>query len=269
MNPQGIPGVNMLLLRNDSIWTDLKSDVLKIDELLKETSHKSVTGFIEFTFSDFCDIILLDKGEILQCVKLKKERTIPINESEIFRDLEKKKASVGFYRLRKEALLMIHKMINGKPLFENMNSKYVDIRQLLLTLEKDAFTGIVTIQSEKRKCFIWLEKGYPLNCECNRKSEINSAQCLDNLLNTRDLLVSVYREEKATDIILILKEVTRGILGEPVEKIEKILEDSGTSKEELLKTAEEIEKLTYLFLDKKKAKTLSKKLKGTIEEVMS
>ena len=259
----------MLLLKNDPIWTDLKSDVLIFDELLQDAHHKSVTGFIEFDFADFHDIILLDKGEILQCVKIKKERIIPINEKEILKDLKKIEATVGFYRLKKEVLVMTYKMIHGKPVFENMSSKYVDIKQLLLTLEADTFTGIIVIQSNRGNCYIWMEKGYPLNCACNRKDEVkNSAQCLENLLNTKDILVSVYKEEKITDIIITLKEVARDILGEPVEKIEKMLEDSGTSEQELLKTVEEIEKVTYLFLDKKKANTLSEKLRKTIEEVI-
>jgi hypothetical protein len=259
----------MLLLKNDPIWTDLKSDVLIFDELLQDAHHKSVTGFIEFDFTDFHDIILLDKGEILQCVKIKKERMFPINESEILKDLKEIEAIVGFYKLKKEVLVMTYKMIHGKPIFENMSSKYVDIKQLLLTLEADTFTGIIVIQSNRGNCYIWMEKGYPLNCACNHKDEVkNSARCLENLLNTKNIEVSVYKEEKITDIIITLKEVARDILGEPVEKIEKMLEDSGTSEQELLKTVEEIEKVTYLFLDKKKANTLSEKLRKTIEEVI-
>ena len=260
-----------MLIKDDPLWSGLESDVLKVDELLEEIQSRSVTGFIEFAFSDFSSVILLDKGEILQCVKIKKEKKITATRTEILKDLAKMKARIGVYRLKKEIFLIMCGMINNEPVFENMSSKFVDIKQLLLTLEKDTFSGIVTVDSEKGTCFVRLEKGFPVNCICRKINEktVESLDCLDTFLDARqeDYRVSVYREREKPPIITALKGLTKEILGDN-EKIEKMLEESGTSKEELLKTVEDIEKITYLFLDKKKAGILSEKLKETIEEVI-
>lgn len=260
-----------MLLKDDPIWTDLKSDVLKIDELLRKAHQESVTGFIEFNFPDFSAAILLNEGEIHQCTKIKEGRAFPIGKSEILKNLEKMKANVGFYRLEKEILSIICRIINSDPVFENMSSQYVDIKQLLLSLEKDDFTGVVAVHSEIEHCFIQLENGSPAHCICKRMKEVvESIDCLERFLNSHNtMVVSVYKEGRKPDVVATLKKVTGEVLGEPVEKIEKMLEDSGTSRKELLKTVEEIEKLTYLFLSKKKAKELSKKLKETIEEVIT
>lgn len=259
-----------MLIKDDPLWCDIKSDVLKIDELLEEIRSKSVTGFVEFDFLDFSSVIFLDQGEILQCIKVKNEKEFPVTKPEILKDLKRMVADVGVYRLKKEVLHIMCGVINDEIVFDNMSSKFVDIKQLLLTLERDTFSGIVAVKSEKGECFVKLEKGFPVNCICQKTNEkiVESLDCLDDFLDfSQEFLVSVYREREKPHVITMLKKVTRDILGDN-EKIEKMLEDSGTSKEELLKTVEEIEKVTYLFLDKKKAGILSQRLKETIEEVI-
>jgi hypothetical protein len=261
----------MLLLKHDPIWSDVTSDILKPGELLKEANHTSVTGFIEFDFQDFRDFILLDEGKILHCVRTRGNKAFSVTRPDILNDLKKTTATVGFFRLKKEILHMTYTIITGEPLFKNMDSKYMDIKQLLLRLEKNAFTGVVTIQSGKGDCFMRLENGSPMNCICERKNQIiGGSECLDSLLNESggDILVSAYKEsETYYDVVTKLKEAAAQVLGGQVEKVETMLEESGTTHEELLKTIEEIEKITYLFIDKNKADLLAEKLRKTVEVI--
>lgn len=265
--------VNIPLLRNDPIWFNLGSDVLKIDALIEEVSQKSVTGFIEFIFPEFSATILLDDGEILQCVKIKDEKTYPVNKSEILEYLKKMKATVGLYRLKKETVLATYRIMNSEPMFENMSTQYVDVKKLLLTLETDKFSGIITVRAERRECSVVLEKGIPVCCLSNKMNgSVDYVACLKEfleILKEKNMVVSAYKENENTSVGARLRKIAREVLGEDVEKIEKMLKESGKSREKLLKAAEEIKKFTYLFLDKKKADMLSQRLKETIEEGFS
>lgn len=258
----------MLLLKDDPLWTDLKSTILKVDELLAKAHQESITGFIEFDFSEFSAAILLDEGEILQCITVKNGKLSPVKEKDIFTLLKGTEARVGFYRLKKDIIHIIHQMVTSDVLFENMDSQYMDIKQLLLTLEGENFTGVIVLHSPEGECYLSLVNGSPGYCICKKSDRIiDSAQCVEQLLDTSaTMLVSAY---KVKSDISLLKDVVQKVMGENVERIEKMLDESGTSREELLKTVDEIEKITYLFFDKKKAKVLSQKLKKTIEEVMS
>ncbi len=260
----------MILLKTDPILSDLKSTTLKIDKLLEKAKEDSVTGFIQFDFPSFSAAILLVNGEILQCIKIKHEKPYPVSKTEIFRDLEEMEAYVGFYRLKRDMLLITYRMADSVPLFENMRSRNVDVKQLLLTLEADNLSGVVVLKSQNGECYLVLEEGSPSYCICRRDNEtIDNAECLGQFLDApeKDVLISIYRE-KGIDILARLKQVVIDVMGESVEKIDRMLEESGRSREELLKTVKEIEKYTYLFFDKKRAKILSEKLEKTIEEVM-
>lgn len=260
----------MLLLKDNPIWSDLSSDVLKIDGLLEETSQRSVTGFLEFDFSEFSAVIFLSEGKILQCARIKDEKVYPVNKPKILEYLKEREAKVGIYKMKKEIVLLECRIMRSEPVFENMSSQYVDAKKLLLTLETEKFSGVVTIRAEQGECFVVLEKGSPAYCLCSNPDRIvDDPECLGKFLeiSKENMQITVYRESQK-DVVTTLKEVTSSILGERVEKIEEMLETSGKSKEELLKTAEDIERFTYLFVDKKKAKVLSQNLKEKIEEVI-
>lgn len=271
MEKQPCNGVNMLLLKNDPLWSDLKSDVLKIDGLLEEANQKALTGFIEFEFPDFCTAILLDSGKILHCIEIKNETASLISKSEILQYLKEMKADVGLYRLKREILLLTSRIITSDPVYENMSTQYVDARKLLLTLETEKFSGIVDIQAEHGECYVVLEIGFPAYCVCRRENTVvDHAKCLEEFLTLpeKTMVVNVYRTSEKAGVITMLKEAAREILGEHVTRVEEMLDASGKSKEELLKTVEEVERFTYLFLDKKKAKTLSQRLEEIVEEVI-
>ncbi len=267
-----LDGVIMLLLRDDPVWVDVNSDVIRIAPLLEEVNQKSVTGFIEFDFSSFSAIIFLNEGKIAQCAEIKNEKACPVKKSDILGYLEKKSATVGLYKMKKEVVMLTCRIIDSEPVFENMSTQYVDARKLLLSLDASKFDGVATVRAEQGECFVVLEKGSPVYCVCKKIDEIvDSAECLERFLEIskeEDMLVSVYKEREKPEVIVRLKEAAREVLGERVERIEEMLEISGKSRAELLKTIEEIERFTYLFLDKKKAKKLSQTLEETIEEVM-
>lgn len=263
-------GVTMFLLKNDPVFSDLKSDILKIGVLLEEIKQESVTGFIEFDFSEFSAVVLLDEGEILQCQKIENGKAYAVNQSEILKYLEEMKASVGLYKLKKEAVRTTCKVITNEPLFEDMSTQCVDAKKLLLTLEADKFNGMVSVRAEQGECSVVLEKGVPVLCLSEKTSGSGHVECLKEflgILKEKDALVSVYREKKRCfDIGSRLKEVVREILGDGAENIEKMLENSGKSREELLKTVGELENIVYLFVDEKKADTLLQRLRETIKE---
>lgn len=258
----------MFLLKDDPLWSDLKSTILKVDELLVKAHQESITGFIEFDFSTFSAVILLDEGEILQCITLKNGKSSLISKNDILTYLKDMEARVGFYRMKKDIIHIIHKMVTSDVVFEDMDSQYMDIKQLLRTLEGDTFTGVVMLHSPEGECYISLENGAPAYCVCKKVDTItDNVQCLELFLDTSTpMRVSAYKVKRD---ISLLKTVVQNVMGEKVERIEKMIDESGTSEEDLLKTVDEIEKITYLFFDKKKAKVLSQKLKETIKEVIS
>lgn len=263
----------MLLLRDDPVWVDVNSDVIKFDPLLEEVNRRSVTGFIEFTFPNFSAVILLNEGKIAQCAEIKNGKAYPVKRPDILVCLEKMNANVGLYTMKREIVTLTCRTIDGDPVFENMSTQYVDARKLLLSLEADKFSGVFTVRAQQGECFVMLEKGTPIYCVCKQVDDVvDSVECLERFLEIskdEDMLVSVYREKEETDVIARLKETTEEALGEHIERIEEMLETSGRSRAELLKTVEEIGNFTYLFLDKKKAKTLSQNLKEVVEEVMT
>jgi hypothetical protein len=258
----------MLLLKNDPVWNDMKSSILYMENFLHRLYEEKTTGFLELEFPDGLAIMLLDYGEIILCARCSSTSTHPVAQAEILHQLKAQQAVIGCYRLKKEIVHINYHICTGELLFKDTTPGDMDIKKLLVQLEDDAFTGVVTIASEEGVCYILLEKGSPEYCVCQRKSElIDSAECVDWFLNlpSKRLLLTVYRGLKP-DLMVRLKEVVTDVLGEPVEKIVSMLEESGPDKQELLKTVSEVEKITYLFFDKKRAKILSKKLREEIEE---
>jgi hypothetical protein len=258
----------MLLLKNDPVWNDMKSSILYMDSFLDRLYEEKTTGFLELEFPDELAIMLLDHGEIILCARCSSATARPVAQAEILNQLKAQQAVIGCYRLRKEIVHINYHICTGELLLENTRSEDTDIRKLLVQLEDDAITGVVTIASEEGVCYILLEKGSPEYCVCQRKSElIDSSECVDWVLNlpSKKLLFRVYRGLKP-DLMVRLKKVVTDVLGEPVEKIVNMLEESGPHKQELLRTVSEIEKITYLFFDKKKAKILSQRLREAIEE---
>ena len=261
----------MLLIRKQPILSDITADLPKIHALLKEAHQNSITGFMEFKFNEFSGLLLLEERNIIQSIKLKRGKSFIIDISEILEESQKTHARVGLFSMDKKLVHITLNIINGEPLFENVSSKYVDVRKLLRSLETDNFTGIAIVHSGKEECYITFDTGIPFTCICRKEDEIiENAECLEKLLKDikTNLLISAYKKTKKPDIINTLKLISKEVLGEHVEKIEEMLENSGTTKEEFHETINEIESLTYLFLDKKKAKTLCKKMKDVVEEVM-
>ncbi|MGD2250811.1 MAG: hypothetical protein PVF58_20630 [Candidatus Methanofastidiosia archaeon] len=262
----------MLLLKSNPVWHGLRSDILKVNQLLEEAHSKSITGFIEFSFSDSQDVALLEKGNILQCIQITpaSSKICVISRKDIIHHVETEKAVVGLYNLKEDMLRIIHWIATGDILFENLDSSYTNIKQLLLKLAKENFTGVVNMVSEAGDCYLMLENGSPGYCVCVKgDTAIDSAQCLDGFLNTKpDFSITVYRKRPIADITPRLKEIVREVMGENIPKIEAMLDESGKTKQDLLKTVKEIEKMTFLFFDKKKTEILSRKLKETIEEVI-
>jgi hypothetical protein len=261
----------MLLVRNNPIISNTTADLIKIERLLKEVSEAATTGFMELQFNDFSGLILFADGTPLQSIKLKREKSFIVDISEIFQECRKTPVTIGLFTMDKKLVDITLNICRGEPIFENVDSKYVDIRKLLRSLETDNFTGIAVLSTGEEACYITFETGIPLTCICNKGNAIiESTECLENLLkNFKDnLSISAYKRAQKPNIINTLKLLSREVLGEHMGKIEEMLENSGDTKEELLQTIEEIEKVTYLFLDKKKAKTLCKKMKNTVEEVI-
>jgi hypothetical protein len=264
----------MFLLKNDCMWCDLESHVLKIDALLEEVGQECVTGFIEFIFPDFSAVILLDEGNIIQCVKIEDGKVYPVRNSEILMYLEEMGATVGLYRLKKEIVLAMCRIITSIPVAEPVSTQNVDAKELLRALEADDFSGVVTVRAERGECSVILEHGVPVCClSRNMNGRADSVECLKEFLEIvkeDDMVMSVYRsEENCTDMRARLRKVAGEVLGEPVEEIEEMLEGSGKSKEELLKTGEKITAYTCLLFDKEKANMLSQRLNQVIENGFS
>ncbi|MGC1121101.1 MAG: hypothetical protein WBA22_08400 [Candidatus Methanofastidiosia archaeon] len=258
----------MLLLRNDPVWNDMKSSILYMENFLQKLNEEKTTGFLELEFPDGSAVMLLDQGEIILCARYSGTGTYPVAQAEILHQLKAQQAVIGCYRLKKEIVHINYHICTGELLFKDTNSENMDIKKLLVQLEDNAFTGVVTIASEEGFCYILLEKGSPEYCVCQRRNElIDSAECVEWFLSlsSKKLLVRVYGGQEPR-LIVRLKDVVTEVLGEPVEKIVSMLEESGSDKQELLKAISEIEKITYLFFDKKKAKILSQRLREVIEE---
>lgn len=265
-----VTGVPMLLLKTNPLWQGLKSDVLKVDQLLEEAHEKSVTGFIEFDFSDVQCVALLEDGNILQCVQLNSQSNTfcVVSRKDITERTKTEKAVVGLYTLKKDMLRMVCWLATSDVIFENLDSSYTNIKQLLLKLAKEKFTGIVTMESQAGECYLMLKGGAPGYCVCVKgDTATDNAHCLNTFLNADpQFSINVYKKKK--DITPQLKEIVREVMGKKMPKIETMLDESGKTKQELLKTVKEIEKVTYLFFDKKKTENLTQKLKTAVEEVM-
>lgn len=261
----------MLLLRNNALVSGITADVQKVHTLLEEVQSNTTTGFMELHFNTFSGCIFFVDGKILQSIKQKGEKSLVIELSEILHECQKTNPTLGLFAMEEPLVHITLNMINGEPLFENVHSKYVDVRKLLRSLETDDFTGVAVLSTGKEACYISFETGIPLTCICNKGDTIiESVECLETLIKnfSDNLYISAYKIVEKPNIITTLKRISREVLGGRVIKIEEMLENSGDTKEELLLTIAEIEKVTYLFVDKKKAKILCEKLKNTVEEVI-
>lgn len=239
-----------------------------MERFLRTLREEKTTGFLELEFPDDRAVILLDHGETILSVRCTSTNTYPVAYAEILHQLKTQQALIGCYRLKKEVVHINYHICASDPLLEDTVARNMDIKKLLVQLGDNLFTGVVTLTSEEGLCYILLERGFPEYCICQRKNElISSAECIDWFLSlpSKNIVLSVYGGKKP-DLAVRLKEVVTDVLGEPVEKIVSMLEESGSDKQELLRAISEVEKITYLFYDKKKAKILSQRLREAIEE---
>ena len=152
----------MLLLRNKPLIQNLKSSYVKIEELILEMKKKKLTGFIDVKLKDTRDILLYNSGKVVKVLRINSDIRITDKDSVVF-DLVKAGAVFSAYKMKENFVKMILFSIENEPLYKNLTTGFIDIKKLMKKLQKDEFSGVISIYwDEEREGAILMKSGLPL-----------------------------------------------------------------------------------------------------------
>ncbi|MCD6128076.1 MAG: hypothetical protein J7J21_06900 [Methanomicrobia archaeon] len=173
----------MLLLRNDPLIENIKSDYIKIEKLMLEMKEKKLTGFFEVNLGKFSDILIYNSGKVVKVLQINSNfRTI--NKDKVVLDLVKSEAVFSAYRMKESYLKALLFSIENVPLYKNLSSDFVDIRKLLKKLEKDKFSGVIYVRWNKRsEGIILMDSGSPkASAYMEEKIVMEGAEALETII---------------------------------------------------------------------------------------
>jgi len=173
----------MLLLRNDPLIENIKSDYIRIEKLMLEMKEKKLTGFFEVNLGKFSDILIYNSGKVVKVLQINSNfRTI--NKDKVVLDLVKSEAVFSAYRMKESYLKALLFSIENVPLYKNLSSDFVDIRKLLKKLEKNKFSGVIYVRWNKRsEGIILMDSGSPkASAYMEEKIVMEGAEALETII---------------------------------------------------------------------------------------
>ena len=173
----------MLLLRNDPLVENIKSDYIRIEKLMLEMKEKKLTGFFEVNLGKFSDILIYNSGKVVKVLQINSNFRA-INKDKVVLDLVKSEAVFSVYRMKESYLKALLFSIENVPLYKNLSSDFVDIRKLLKKLEKDKFSGVIYVRWNKRsEGIILMDSGSPkASAYMEEKIVMEGAEALETII---------------------------------------------------------------------------------------
>jgi len=173
----------MLLLRNDPLVENIKSDYIRIEKLMLEMKEKKLTGFFEVNLGKFRDILIYNSGKVVKVLQINSNFRA-INKDKVVLDLVKSEAVFSVYRMKESYLKALLFSIENVPLYKNLSSDFVDIRKLLKKLEKDKFSGVIYVRWNKRsEGIILMDSGSPkASAYMEEKIVMEGAEALETII---------------------------------------------------------------------------------------
>jgi hypothetical protein len=172
----------MLLLRNKPLVQNLKSNYVRIEELILEMKEKKLTGFIEVKLKNSKDILLYNSGKVVKVLRIDPDVRITDKNSVVF-DLVRVGAVFSVYEMKENFVKMILFSIENELLYKNLTTEFIDIRKLMKKLQKDEFSGGIHVCHGDCEGGILMESGLPSESVYMEKDVIEEgAEALENIV---------------------------------------------------------------------------------------
>lgn len=189
----------MLLLRNKPLIQNLKSNYVRIEELILEMKEKGLTGFIEVKLKNSKDILLYNSGKVVKVLRIDSAVHITNKNSVVF-DLVKVGAVFSVYEMKENFVKMILFSIENELLYKNLTTEFIDMRKLMKKLQKDEFSGVIHVYHGNCEGGILMESGLPSESVYIEKDIIEEgAEALENIVRESErkiINVDVFTDKK-------------------------------------------------------------------------
>ena len=189
----------MFLLKNKPLVQNLKSNYVRIEELILEMKEKKLTGFIEVKLKNSKDVLLYNSGKVVKVLRIDHDVHITDKNSVVF-DLVRVGAVFSVYEMKENFVKMILFSIENEPMYKNLTTEFIDIRKLMKKLQKDEFNGVIHVYSSDCEGGILMESGLPSESVYVEKDIIEEgAEALENIVREserRIANVDVFTDKK-------------------------------------------------------------------------
>lgn len=181
----------MMFPKDRTIYANLNTSFTSFEALLADLKTRRLTGYVELTFPGYTGTLLVSEGDLVNaCEEAGTNRlTGAAAVRAICARAADKDGSVNVYSAFPDVVLLIHRLIDSRPLYKDLTSAFTSLDRLIAKLRTDGLTGYVEVQvtDGAGTGVIYLSAGEPVESVLSTRSEFVVGQ---EALNTIVQLVS-------------------------------------------------------------------------------
>jgi hypothetical protein len=158
----------MLFPKDRTIYANLNTSFTAFEALLADLAFKRTTGHVDVTFPGYQGALLLNGGEIVQAVEVVngEKLTGPVAAHHVVAKATEKNGSITVFGLAPEIVTLIQRVIDARPLYQDLTSAFTSLERLIAKLRGDGLTGYVEVSVGEGQSMgiILLAAGEPVEC---------------------------------------------------------------------------------------------------------
>ncbi|BAT72138.1 hypothetical protein TST_1351 [Thermosulfidibacter takaii ABI70S6] len=139
----------MILPKGKPLYTNLKTKIVRFENLLDELKEEGFTGYIQIELSDETGTLFMERGKILS-TSTQASVDNPLAHL-IKKSISDPNGLINVYALEPELVNILASVFDKKPFIKGFPFDVVDVEKLLDRLSRDSFTGVLLVEDPKKE----------------------------------------------------------------------------------------------------------------------
>ncbi|MCL4241788.1 MAG: hypothetical protein KJ048_10580 [Dehalococcoidia bacterium] len=170
----------MMFPKDRTIYANLNTSFTSFEALLADLKNRRLTGYVELTFPGYTGTLLVSEGELVNaCEEAGANRLTGVSAIRaICARAAEKDGSVNVYSAFPDVVLLLHRLMDSRPLYKDLTSAFTSLDRLIAKLRADGLTGYVEVQvaDGAGTGVIYLSAGEPVESVLSTRSEFVAGQ---------------------------------------------------------------------------------------------
>lgn len=137
----------MVIPKGKVVHEDLSTSFTDITELLRELRENSFTGYCQVNFWEYCGILFLDRGRIVNAFEEIGNNKVPGEKAikNILERAKQKDGTVSVFQLSDELVATLASVLNSKAKYRDLTTELTSLEKLISKLKKEEHSGYVEV----------------------------------------------------------------------------------------------------------------------------